>query len=491
MEAALVTRLEAVAAKLEALAASGASPAAPAPAAAAAAPAAASSAASKAWDDVSTGALAEFAGLSEKLGGLVQEQAAAVKNAFAAVGSLVVTASQSKKPAATALPEFLKPLGEAIGKIVELKDKNRPSPQFNHLSAVAEGIPALGWVQIEPAPAPFVEEMKASAEFYTNRVIKDNKEKDPVSVDWAKSWIKLLSEVQSYVKQHHTTGLAWNPKGGDAKPGAAAPAPEPAAAPAAAAAPPPPPAGGPPPPPPPPPADYLDKYGGPPAPAAEGGAQALFSELNKGAAVTAGLKHVDKSQMTHKNPALRAGGTVPDLEKEKAKKAPAAAPAAAASAPAKPPRKELDGNKWSVENFVGDKEIVVEGVEAKQIVYIYNLQDCTVQVKGKVNAVAIDNCRKTGILLESVVSSVEVVNSKSLQVQVTGKAPTVSVDKTDGFHLFLSAEGLDTELLSSKSSEVNVSFPKGEDWEEKAVPEQFITKIKDGKVVTEIVQHKG
>ena len=88
-------------------------------------------------------------------------------------------------------------------------------------------------------------------------------------------------------------------------------------------------------------------------------------------------------------------------------------------------------------------------------------------------------------------ASVEVVNSKSLQLQVTGKSPTVNVDKTDGFHLFLSKDGLDTELLSSKSSEINVSWPQGEDWEEKPVPEQFITKIKDGKMITEIVQHKG
>lgn len=93
--------------------------------------------------------------------------------------------------------------------------------------------------------------------------------------------------------------------------------------------------------------------------------------------------------------------------------------------------------------------------------------------------------------MDSVVSSVEVVNSKSLQVQVTGKAPTVGVDKTDGFHLFLSKDSLDTELLSSKSSEVNVSWPQDEDWEEKPVPEQFITRIRDGKMVTEIVQHKG
>jgi hypothetical protein len=30
----------------------------------------------------------------------------------------------------------------------ELKDANRRSPQFNHLSTVAEGIPAAGWVAV-------------------------------------------------------------------------------------------------------------------------------------------------------------------------------------------------------------------------------------------------------------------------------------------------------------------------------------------------------
>jgi hypothetical protein len=37
----------------------------------------------------------------------------------------------------------------------------------------------------------------------------------------------------------------------------------------------------------------------------------LFSALNKGGDITKGLKKVDKSQMTHKNPALRASSVVP------------------------------------------------------------------------------------------------------------------------------------------------------------------------------------
>lgn len=40
--------------------------------------------------------------------------------------------------------------------------------QFNHLSAISEGIPALAWVTIAPKPAPHVRQMKDAAQFYTN-----------------------------------------------------------------------------------------------------------------------------------------------------------------------------------------------------------------------------------------------------------------------------------------------------------------------------------
>ena len=77
-----------------------------------------------------------------------------------------------------------------------------------------------------PAPGPYVKEMNDAGQFYTNRVLKDSKDsrasKDwnapPNShVDWTKSWVSTLVNLQALVKQFHTTGLVWNPKGGDAK----------------------------------------------------------------------------------------------------------------------------------------------------------------------------------------------------------------------------------------------------------------------------------
>ncbi len=73
--------------------------------------------------------------------------------------------------------------------------------------------------------------MVDAAQFYTNRVLKEYKEKynhatifqlafwysqddpfcrDKMHVDWVKAWIQVLNDLHAYVKQNHTTGLTWN-----------------------------------------------------------------------------------------------------------------------------------------------------------------------------------------------------------------------------------------------------------------------------------------
>merc|ERR1712042_20113 len=126
--------------------------------------------------------------------------------------------SKSKQPAGPALQQLLKPTSDKISEIQAFREKSRRSDFFNHLSAISESIPALGWVAVSPAPAPYVKEMKDAGQFYTNRVLKDWKEKDSTHTNWVKAWVETLTELQAFVKQFHTTGLVWNPKGGDADP---------------------------------------------------------------------------------------------------------------------------------------------------------------------------------------------------------------------------------------------------------------------------------
>lgn len=67
---------------------------------------------------------------------------------FKAQKDFLVRASQCTKPAADKLPELLAPMVTHLTAVGEIKDANRRSPQFNHLSTVSEGIPAAGWVAV-------------------------------------------------------------------------------------------------------------------------------------------------------------------------------------------------------------------------------------------------------------------------------------------------------------------------------------------------------
>ena len=59
------------------------------------------------------------------------------------------------------------------------------------------------------------------------------------------------------------------------------------------------------------------------------------------------------------------------------------------------------------------------------------------QIKGKVNAVSMDQCKSTRLLVEDVVSSCELVNSGAVKTQITGVVPTFAVDKCDGVQVSL------------------------------------------------------
>jgi len=145
-----------------------------------------------------------------------------------------------------------------------------------------------------------------------------------------------------------------------------------------------------------------------------------------------------------------------------------------------------------VENQISNKNLVISDTEAKHTVYIYNCKGSTIQIKGKVNAITVDNCSKTGVVFENCIASFEVVNCNGIEVQVTGKVPSFAIDKTSGCQLFLSKLSLAAEIVTSKSSELNIVIPgdsDSDDVTEVAVPEQYKSTIVGGKLVTEVVAH--
>jgi len=88
-----------------------------------------------------------------------------------------------------------------------------------------------------------------------------------------------------------------------------------------------------------------------------------------------------------------------------------------------------------------------------------------------------------------------VTNSPSFQIQITGNCPTIQLDNTDSGQIYLSPKCIDAEITTAKCSAINVNIPAegGEEgmFDEKPVPEMFKTVVKDGKLVTTIVEHSG
>ncbi|CAO3653131.1 unnamed protein product [Cunninghamella echinulata] len=456
-------------------------------------------------DDIIGEAVDKYIKLSQKIGDVVAEQAIIVTEAIQAQREFIFISTLSQKPDMSS-PTFAKlfaPLNKAITDMEAIKDKHRGHPLFNHLSLVGAAGSAFAWFAFAPTPVPHVREMKDSAQFYSNRVIKEFKEKDTLHVEWARAFLNIIEQLAVYVKEVYPTGLTWNPKGDNAevhigkKLSSTATTEAPSSSTAT-------PSstneantsnqktGGAPPPPPPPPPPPVMTFDNEPE-SKPTGAAAVFAEINRGEGVTAGLRKVDKSQMTHKNPSLRTSSSTSTLGSGK-KQAPPTPSKPNKYVLKKPAKTTLEANKWVVENHDGNQQITIEDTAINQAVYIYGCKNSTIQIKGKVNAVTMDSCTKCGLALDSVVSTVDIVNCKSFGLQILHVTPTIAIDKSDGGQIYLSKECLGVEILTAKSSSLNIMVPENSeaensDFNEIPVPEQIKTTIVDGKLVTTMVEH--
>ncbi|ODV59419.1 adenylate cyclase-binding protein ASCRUDRAFT_9471 [Ascoidea rubescens DSM 1968] len=440
--------------------------------------------------------------ISKKIDPIVFDQANLLLQAFKAELKFLQIVIKSKKPDPTKpiFAETLQPINSEIEKMIALKDKNRTSKFFNHLNTIAEAAPVLGWVCVD-IPVAFIPEFKDSSQFWSNRIMKEYKDTDPIHVEWVKTFSLIFGNLKNYVKKYHMNGLAWNANGlffeeaikaveEENTPKPPKPEPTPAAA------------GGPAPPPPPmPPASLFEVEA---TPQQETGINAVFSELNKGEDITKGLRKVDKSEMTHKNPSLRASSVV------STKKTPPPAPkkpssllshsSASKSVPSTPPaktkkqpKKELVDSKWTIENISNDHTIEIDG-EMFQSIFIGKCSEVTIQIHGKVNAITISESDKIGLVADTLVSGIDVIKSSHFGIQIINTCPMISIDSSDEGSVYLPKTSLNTEIFTSQTTGLNVNIPDvkdSDDYNEIPVPEQFKHTFKDGKMVSTIVQHSG
>lgn len=297
------------------------------------------------------------------------------------------------------------------------------------------------------------------------------KNREPQHVAWCRSYIELIENLSTFVKENFPTGLSWNPNGQPAESLAEKTSLSVGSAPAATSSPPPPP---------PPPPMVIEDAPTTTTTTATTGAAAVFAEINQGSNITANLRKVDKNIPKAPRSPKKQGPPTPNKpDKYTLRKA---------------AKTSLEANKWVVENHENNQEVVIEDTAINQAVYIFNCKNSTIRIKGKVNAVTVDSCVKCGIALDSTVSTVDVVNSKSFALQIFKVTPTIAIDKCDSGEIYLSKDCLGVEILSAKSSSLNVNVPEDleseeSEYKEMFIPEQFKTTLVDGKLVTVTVEH--
>ena len=411
--------------------------------------------------------LTPFVAACSKLGTEVGAMGQLVNDAFSELRTLLLIASACKEPSPAQFNELLTGL---LSKITALSKLIQRNAWEKHAKTVSEGIGALTWIRIKPAPVDFIESFIGGSDYWANNIRREFKGVNPDQVEFCDTFKKLLLELMTFVKEHHRAGLEWNARGIDvsaygtsnAAAAAAAQTNAPSTAPAPAAA------------------------------ASSAPAVNIFSDLNKGGAITSGLKAVKKEQQTWRAEYKATEGSNANTPvPPPASKAPAAgSKPTVANAPKGPPKLEFQNgpSKWIVENQSAANGVVTVTIgDKKETVYIYDCHNATINVIGKCKSIITDNCKKTKVHFDTVMASFEVVNCQRMHIECRDKVSSVAVDKTDGIIIQLPLTSLDSSIVASKSSEMNVQWPDANgDIIEKPIPEQYVHRIVNGNITAEV-----
>jgi len=409
---------------------------------------------------------------------------------------LIVAAQTSKRPSNDELSSWFMVNITTIMKEAEELNSKKNDTFAHHLKSFAEGIQALSWV-VSPSPKDAVEAGFEPADYILNKILTHSKtlagqDKENHKA-WALSYRVMMKELVTYVKINHKDGVKWNEKGGNfgcgSSSGQGSPAPPPAAtAPTAPDAPDAPSAPDAPP----------DAPTDVPTSGTGGGAVmgAVFAELvGKGSGAKSategyGLKHVtrDMKASAHKD--------APPLEPIHKKTAPAKA--AKKEEKRGEPKLELrDGKTWMCE-WQESKDMSIADVEMKQAVYITRCRNMTVTVPSKAKSIVVDKCERLRLVFDSVLATVEVVNSQRITVDCQRSVPAVAIDKSQGVIVILSKSAVASppDIVTSNISECNLTVPGATDQSdpiEIPIPEQFCTRynVQTKKIKTEPVSHGG
>jgi adenylyl cyclase-associated protein len=147
------------------------------------------------------------------------------------------------------------------------------------------------------------------------------------------------------------------------------------------------------------------------------------------------------------------------------------------------------------ENYEKEPQPLEIEVSLSHSVLISRCNHTTILIKGKANQVTIENSTRLSLMVDTLVSSVDVVKAQNFELQVTGSIPTVMLDQVDGAQIYFSKDSTSAKVYSSKSTGINLNVISGpdDDYKEVPLPSQICSYYDEtkGDVVNEIVDHAG
>jgi adenylyl cyclase-associated protein len=146
----------------------------------------------RAFDAYCTENLDPFVAVCNKLGGDAATVGNLIREAWMEMRAYLLMASACKEPPQASLGPLLAKLGEKTKAISQTVQRNEWE---KHTKTCQEGVQALNWLVVKPAPRDFIESYIGGSDYWANNIRREHRTTNPDQVAFCDNFKKLLQEL--------------------------------------------------------------------------------------------------------------------------------------------------------------------------------------------------------------------------------------------------------------------------------------------------------
>ncbi|KAJ5069254.1 adenylyl cyclase-associated protein [Anaeramoeba ignava] len=348
-----------------------------------------------------------FIAISQEIGGEIAILCDFFKFGIESIIDLLEYAKKYQEPfSKNILEKVYQPISDVIMNVSNYKNSHRSSDYFDMVLALADATSIMGFVPFRSNIKEYAHNYLESSMYHANKIIRESKTSDPLAYKWGSAFITMAKELAALIGQHFDNGIQWNTLKDEE--------------------------------------DFDFEY-------EKDIEDEKEDQESKREFHIANLFHMhesfqssfrEKSKNSIFELANEQFGTVTSsvTHKPKSEKEPVF----------KRIRKE-----WLVENFVNRSDgIILDDVNHKQNVCVFNCKNTVVLVQGMVSSVVVDHCEQCAVIFEKTLTGASVLNSYNIELRVKQKTPSITIENSNHIKTYLSDSTLTTEIISATSTEL-------------------------------------